>query len=97
MNGKRLLEELQMIKKLLAVNIIKGTSLKEQVKLLTEVGFSPKEISGVTGKSANLIRVTKFSLKNKEKNLDNQNGEEIENEWRIDCGKTWYLDKVNSY
>lgn len=67
MNENRLFEELKIIKKLLAMSVIKEKTLKDQVRLLTDVGLSPSEISNVTGKNVNLIRVTKFSLKNKSK------------------------------
>ncbi len=82
MNEKKLFEELRMIKKLLAVNVTKEKSLKDQVRLLTDVGFLPNEIADITGKSANLIRVTKFSLKAKEEKEDKiqNNEEEIKNE-----------------
>ncbi len=65
MDEKKLFEKLDVIIKLLAANVIAGKKLKEQVKLLTEVGLQPSEIANVTGKTANLIRVTKTGLKKK--------------------------------
>jgi hypothetical protein len=49
----------------LAANVIEGKSRKEQVGLLSDVGLQPSEIAEITGKSANLIRVTKTGLKKK--------------------------------
>lgn len=65
MNEKKLFEEISIIKKLLGVIAIKDKGLKDQVKLLSEAGLQPSEIAGITGKSANLISVTKNSLKRK--------------------------------
>lgn len=63
MDEKKLFEKLEIITKLLGAIAIKDKSLKEQVKLLSEVGLQPSEIAEITGKSANLIRVTKTKLK----------------------------------
>lgn len=80
MDENKLFEELRIIKKLLAVNVVKDKNLKEQVKLLSDAGLSPSEIAEITGKNANLIRVTKSSLKTKFKQ-ENEKSEEIKNEW----------------
>ncbi len=82
MNENKLFEELRIIKKLLALNVIKEKNLREQVRLLTNVGFSPNEISDITGKNANLIRVTKFGLNNKseKKEMPKKEIEEPKNE-----------------
>lgn len=65
MSEKKLFEKLDRITKLLAALAIKDKGLKDQVKLLSEAGLQPSEIAEMTGKSANLIRVTKFELKKK--------------------------------
>ena len=65
MDEKKLFEKLDKITKLLAANVIQGKSLREQVRLLSDVGLQPSEIAEITGKSANLIRVTKAGLKKK--------------------------------
>lgn len=78
MDDKKLFEKLdRMIKLLGAIAMREKKSLKEQVNFLTSFGLSPNEIAEITGKSANLIRVTKFSLKGKsEKNtLENPVGD----------------------
>jgi DNA-binding CsgD family transcriptional regulator len=65
MDEKRLFESLERISKLLAANVIQSKSMREQIKLLTDVGFTPQEISEITGTSANTIRVTKTLMKKK--------------------------------
>ncbi len=65
MDEKKLFDSLDKITKLLAMFIVKEKSLKDQVKILSDLGLKPSEIAVITGKTANLIRVTKTSLKNK--------------------------------
>lgn len=74
MNENKLFEELRIIKKLLAISVVKDKNLREQVKLLSDAGLSPSEIAEITGKNANLIRVTKSTLKNKKE--DKKDGPE---------------------
>ena len=62
MNEKKLFEKLDKMTKLIAALAIKDKGLKEQVKLLSSAGLKPSEIADMLGKSANLIRVTKFEL-----------------------------------
>ena len=63
MDEKKLFNQLDIITKLLGAIAIKDKNLKEQVKLLSDAGLQPSEIAELTGKSANLIRVTKTKLK----------------------------------
>lgn len=80
MNEKKLFEEMSIIKRLLAAIAIKDQNFKQQVKLLSETGLSPSEIAEITGRNANLVRVTKSSLKNKPKKENNiENNMEEEN------------------
>ena len=51
--------------KLLAAIAIEEKNLNEQVNLLTAVGLAPVQIAEILGKSSNLIRVTKSSLRKK--------------------------------
>jgi DNA-binding CsgD family transcriptional regulator len=62
---EKLLEQNRVMIKLLAANAIQGKSFREQIKLLSEVGLTPTEISGITGKSVNTINVTKTLMKKK--------------------------------
>ena len=65
MDEKELSGKLDIIIKLLAANVTQGKSLKEQAGLLSGLGLQPSEIAAITGKTANLIRVTKAGLKKK--------------------------------
>ena len=51
--------------RLLAVVATKDKSFKEQVQLLSDAGLQPSEIADITGKTANLVRVTKTGLNKK--------------------------------
>lgn len=59
--------KLDTIIKLLAINIVRGRELKEQVRLLSQVNLSPKEIAEILGKTPNTIRVTLFGLRKESK------------------------------
>ncbi len=65
MDEKKLHEKLDRITKLLSVIAVKDKGLKQQVQLLSDAGLQPSEIAEITGKSANLISVTKAGLKKK--------------------------------
>jgi hypothetical protein len=65
MDEKELSGKLDIIIKLLAADVTQGKSLKEQVGLLSGLGLQPSVIAEITGKNANLIRVTKAGLKKK--------------------------------
>lgn len=65
MDEKKWFEEISIIKRLLAAIAIKDQNFKEQVKLLSDTGLSPSEIADITGKSSNLVNVTKHGLKKK--------------------------------
>lgn len=56
---------LKLITKLIAMDVVKGRTLQEQVKLLHDVGMQPYEIAECLGKTANNIRVAIHSLKKK--------------------------------
>jgi len=56
-------KNLEILVKLSAANTIKDHSFKEQVRILSLVGFKPREIAKLVGKSANNVRVTLALLK----------------------------------
>jgi len=78
MDEKKWFEEINIIKRLLAAIAIKDKNFKEQVKLLSDAGLSPSEISDITGKSSNFVNVTKHGLKKKSKkdsgSMENKRG-----------------------
>lgn len=61
--SKEILSRLDKIMRLLAVNMVFDKSQKEQIEMLSNVGFKPKEIADILGTSANTIRVGKSKLK----------------------------------
>lgn len=65
MDEKKLFEKIERITKLLAATAVQGKSFREQVKLLSDVGLTPSEISEITGKDVNTISVTKTLMKKK--------------------------------
>ena len=66
--NKRLLEKIDVLVRLSALNIIKDKEYTEQVELLSSVGLQPKEIAELLGKTPNSVRVTLSRLrKNKRK------------------------------
>lgn len=56
-------KNLGLIIKLLGAQMIEGKNDREQVQLLSKVGLSTKEISELTGKTENNIRVTLHLIK----------------------------------
>jgi len=65
----KLLEKIDLLVRLTALNIIKDKDFKEQVSLLSSIGLKPKEIANLLGKTPNNVRVTLSLLKkSKEKN-----------------------------
>ena len=70
MDEKKLFDKLDKMTRLLAVVAVQGKNLREQIKILSDLGLQPSEIAEITGKSANLIRVTKSLLKTKDDSND---------------------------
>lgn len=56
-------QKLATIIKLLAMDVIKGRELKDQVRLLDQAGLTPKDIAEILGKTPNAIRVALFSIR----------------------------------
>lgn len=56
---------LHTITKLIAMDVVKGRSFRDQVKLLHDLGMQPTEIADCLGKTANNVSVTLHSFKKK--------------------------------
>ena len=56
---------LKLITKLIAIDVVKGRTFQEQVKLLYNVGMQPFEIAECLGKTSNNVRVAVHVLKKK--------------------------------
>ena len=62
--------KLTMIIRLLALDVVKGRSLNEQIELLHNAGMSASEIAAALGKTSNNIRVQLHLMKKKGKKTD---------------------------
>jgi hypothetical protein len=60
-------KKLDIIIKLLGIQIVKDMNFREQVQLLYNTGLQPKEIAEITGKTENNIRVTLHLIKKPKK------------------------------
>ena len=58
--------KLDSILKLLALNTVQGRSLRDQVALLSSVGFQPKQIAEMLGKTPNHISVVLHDIRRKQ-------------------------------
>lgn len=65
MDEKKLFEKLDKIAKILAIGAMKDKEFREQIKILSEIGFSASEIAETTGKNVNTVNVTKTLMKKK--------------------------------
>jgi hypothetical protein len=59
----QLMEKLNLLIKLSALNAIRGLEFKDQVRTLSGLGLQPREIAWITGKTANYVRVTLHELR----------------------------------
>jgi hypothetical protein len=58
--------KLDYILRLLALNAVQGRSLKDQVSLLSTIGFPPKQIAEMLGKTPNHISVILHDVRKKQ-------------------------------
>lgn len=61
MNGPKedeILHELQRISKLLVLIAMRDQSQKDQITVLSRIGFEPREIADLLGTTANTVNVT---------------------------------------
>ena len=63
---KEILEKLDIIIKLLALDILKGKEAKDQILILHGLGISPTNISLILGKSRNTVNVTLSQARRKQ-------------------------------
>ncbi len=62
-----IIQKLDIIIKLLAVGMIKGKEVKEQILFLRNIGISNKDIAEILGKTQNAVNVT-LSQERKKRN-----------------------------
>jgi len=56
--SKLIVEKLDVIIKLLAMNQIKGKEVGEQIVLLSKLGIANKDVADILGKSQNTVNAT---------------------------------------
>ena len=66
-NMQLLLGKLDAIIKLLVIDVTQGKDQTEQIRLLSHVGFQPKNIAEMLGTTANNVSVRLSSLRKKRK------------------------------
>lgn len=64
---KDLSNKLDTIIRLLALNVVQGKELKNQVSILSSFGFQPKQIADMLNKTPNHIRVILHGLRKSRK------------------------------
>lgn len=67
MNNKQIIEKLEIIIKLLAIEHVKGKEVREQILFLHQLGINNKEIAEILDKSQNTVNVTLFQARKKKK------------------------------
>ena len=65
--NNEILGELRRITKLLSLIATKNQEQKEQIKVLSGIGFQPKEIAGMLHVTANVVRVTLSRIRKEDK------------------------------
>jgi DNA-binding CsgD family transcriptional regulator len=60
-----LLKKLEILSHLLAANVAKGLTFREQVKTLSSAGLAPKDIAAALGTTPNNVRVTLSTIRSK--------------------------------
>jgi DNA-binding CsgD family transcriptional regulator len=54
---------------LVALGLVTGKSQREQIKILTQASFSPKEIANLIGTTANTVSVNLTSIRKENKKI----------------------------
>jgi hypothetical protein len=62
-------DRLEIIIKLLAVGVVKGKDVRDQVLTLHDMGISNKEIASILGKSQNTVNVTLSQARRANRNV----------------------------
>lgn len=65
-----------MVSRLLALNVVKGRPLNEQMKILHNAGMSVAEIASTLGRTPNNVRVQLHLMKKKDKKEKSEENEQ---------------------
>jgi len=64
---KEIVDRLDKVIRLLAISIALGKKQNEQIELLNDAGFKPKEIADILGTTGNTVRVALSQIRRKSK------------------------------
>lgn len=67
--------KLTVVSRLLALNVVKGRPLNEQMQILHNAGMSVAEIASTLGRTPNNVRVQLHLMKKKDKKEENNEQE----------------------
>jgi hypothetical protein len=60
---KKILEKLDKIINLLALNAVRGLDPDRQIEALTEFGFQPSDIAPIVGRTPNAVRIALHEIR----------------------------------
>jgi DNA-directed RNA polymerase specialized sigma24 family protein len=69
---RNILHELKIIKRLLAHNLLTGSSQTKQISKLGSIGFQPKEIAEILGTTSNTVNVALSRLRKSRQKRDSK-------------------------
>jgi len=71
---EQILEQLDQIRRILAVIATKGLKQREQIAILNQAGLAPKDIADLLGTSSNTVRVELVGLRKAKRSGKNGGG-----------------------
>jgi DNA-directed RNA polymerase specialized sigma24 family protein len=75
-DSKDVVEKLEKIIRLLAMTAVQGRRQKEQIEILSQAGFEPREIADLLGTTSNTVRVALVSIRKGRKQTTRSVGKE---------------------
>jgi DNA-directed RNA polymerase specialized sigma24 family protein len=65
-------KKLDVLVRLSAINVTKGLKLKQQVTVLSDAGFQPRQIADMLGTTANTVSVTLHGIRKERKEKESK-------------------------
>ena len=66
---QKIVEKLDILIRLVAVDALRNQSFREQVTVLSEIGLQPKEIAAILGRTPNNVSVTLHAIRKEKKGI----------------------------
>jgi len=60
---EKILKKMDVLIKLVAIDMLKNKNLTEQVEILSEIGLQPKQIASILGTDSSTVRTLKSRVK----------------------------------